>query len=665
MKKLFCARMTAAVVLFVGLFGTSVFTQAATLVVDQTGQGDFFFIEDALEAAQPGDTVHVNPGSYNEENIVITKNITLQGSGYTETIIRDSLQYAGINVASPEGATIKNLRVTADRVGIEIDNYPELHSNEPIIGNVTIDNCLITECGNAGIRYWEQGHLTISRTIISNNGDDQFNDYHSGIVFSGNADPGESTLLLENSLIVSNRNFGIWMVGADNGGGPNSVEIVNCVIANNGEQAYSATWLSAVSAMKNTIIANDNIGENFDDSIDLIASHSLIWNGNVLESISFDVLDQNILDEDPLFNDDWTLRSNSPAIDAGEPFPFANDQDGTRNDMGAFGGPLGGPNPDEGAPIFPNQPTATPTPQPTATPAPQPTATPTPQPTATPTPTPTPTPGAILPIPTPIVENSLVVVDDSNSSQDLTGATDFDPVNDRNISLAWNANNIEATDWHVYVREGLGGVRFLGRTADGEINNFNWNDSADNPIDTAFANGPDFNSVYTFRVIRIDDSLGPDDFFDLKGAIGYNLEGGNPVSISLPENPQIEVGKVVIYDDILGGDNLVPKDGTGSDVDSEASRAIQLAWNFGVDPSTVNEYHVFVSVNGNDFEFLGQTQSSATNYFWWTPNNEFRTASAYRNGPEGDNSYQFQIVLVPITGDVQTLTTGVLDYSVN
>ena len=313
----------------------------------------------------------------------------------------------------------------------------------------------------------------------------------------------------------------------------------------------------------------------------------------------------------------------------------------------------------------PAQPTPTPTVPPTPTPTPQPTATPIPQPTATPTPTPTPTPGAILPIPTPINENSLVVVDDSNSSQDLTGATDFDPVNDRNISLAWNANNIEATDWHVYVREGLGGVRFLGRTADGEINNFNWNDSADNPIDTAFANGPDFNSVYTFRVIRIDDSLGPDDFFDLKGAIGYNLEGGNPVSISLPENPQIEVGKVVIYDDILGGDNLVPKDGTGSDVDSEASRAIQLAWNFGVDPSTVNEYHVFVSVNGNDFEFLGQTQSSATNYFWWTPNNEFRTASAYRNGPEGDNSYQFQIVLVPITGNVQTLTTGVLDYSVN
>ena len=51
------------------------------------------------------------------------------------------------------------------------------------------------------------------------------------------------------------------------------------------------------------------------------------------------------LTADPQFIDpnlgDFTIRDSSPMIDAGNPDSAHNDVDGSRNDMGAYGGPNG------------------------------------------------------------------------------------------------------------------------------------------------------------------------------------------------------------------------------------------------------------------------------------------------------------------------------------
>ena len=41
---------------------------------------------------------------------------------------------------------------------------------------------------------------------------------------------------------------------------------------------------------------------------------------------------------DPKLNTDYSLASDSPCIDAGPPDPQYNDRDGSRNDIGMFGG---------------------------------------------------------------------------------------------------------------------------------------------------------------------------------------------------------------------------------------------------------------------------------------------------------------------------------------
>ena len=47
---------------------------------------------------------------------------------------------------------------------------------------------------------------------------------------------------------------------------------------------------------------------------------------------------KNCFDADPKLNTDGTLKPDSPCIDKGPPDPQYNDRDGSRNDIGMFGG---------------------------------------------------------------------------------------------------------------------------------------------------------------------------------------------------------------------------------------------------------------------------------------------------------------------------------------
>lgn len=262
-----------------------------------------------------------------------------------------------------------------------------------------------------------------------------------------------------------------------------------------------------------------------------------------------------------------------------------------------------------------------------------------------------------------IPENTVKVVDDFNSERDLTGRTDFDNSDERNLTIKWALPAGDATDWHIYVREGLGGRKFLGRTGNGTVQFFNWFPNSPNTI-SEFQSGPEFNKTYNFRVIRVDSSFDRDDVFDQPFPVGFNQSGTANVKLSVPEQPNLNGRRVAIYDDILASDDLAPIGNIGEDTDSPDRRFIHIAWNFNSDQSTIYDHHIQVSVNGGGFQFLGQTQDNKQQYFWWTPDNLFRTATQFANGPQDGNEYQFRITRRNPNSSRDILTSGVLTYNV-
>ncbi len=133
-----------------------------------------------------------------------------------------------------------------------------------------------------------------------------------------------------------------------------TVTIVNSTLGLNLGSTGAGFYVSGTSVfdMANSILYGDSSGEGIE--VDSGASYSGVYNTVVGFASNYsnttDLIGVNgNLGDDPLFtdasddgdynNDDWTLTTGSPAIDAGNPNSAYDDADGTTNDMGTYGGP--------------------------------------------------------------------------------------------------------------------------------------------------------------------------------------------------------------------------------------------------------------------------------------------------------------------------------------
>lgn len=250
---------------------------ATTIVVDQWN-GPYYTIADGYAACSDGDTLLLSPAIYNE-TLTISIPLTLKGMDVHSTIMQSTTTTITINNGD---VLVQYLTVRGNTFGIRV-----------IQETPTIEHCIV-EQSDSGI-YMDGDDALIRNCIIRNCNND-------GIKISGTV----YNKIINN--VIHDCNYGIY-------------EISHLEICSN-------------------IIINCNIGidGHYGDG-------NLYYNcfyNNATNIHNATVGPGNIEDQDPLFEDlsssNYHLLTASPCIDTGIPIGIYQDLDGTRNDMGIFGG---------------------------------------------------------------------------------------------------------------------------------------------------------------------------------------------------------------------------------------------------------------------------------------------------------------------------------------
>jgi parallel beta-helix repeat protein len=269
------------------LFATmAVPASAADLTVG--AQGRFNTIQQAVDAAKPGDTVRVAPGTYTE-NVVVNKQLTITATS-GRPIVQAADPSKDVFLLSSPGVRIDGLTITGGASGVEIQGVSKCVVTNVVaqdnVRAVYLANSTENEISNsnlAGNGYGVYGDGASNNTISSN--------VATGERGNGNAlgdgiflNYGESNTVTRNNL-SANHVFGISMytstrniisnntmsdndnVGVRLGPGSNNNTLTFNTIARNGQisQQVSASFPTSgiliVSATGNQIYLNSFINQ--------------------------------------------------------------------------------------------------------------------------------------------------------------------------------------------------------------------------------------------------------------------------------------------------------------------------------------------------------------------------------------------------------------------
>jgi len=161
------------------------------ITVDDEGDGDYTSIKQALNNANPGDTIEVYSGMYYERGIIVEKEgITFQGIPYELGGGNDSgkpfvngegmndvfhfkarnATLDGFHIENDGNPTSQNLLIIGGSDGCTISNNDLFHSTSTIIwvedsNNNAILNNIVADSYSSGIGFY----MTSSNNLISNN----------------------------------------------------------------------------------------------------------------------------------------------------------------------------------------------------------------------------------------------------------------------------------------------------------------------------------------------------------------------------------------------------------------------------------------------------------------------------------------------------------------
>ncbi len=259
--------------------------------------GDYPTIQDAIDAANAGDVVVVAAGTYYEE-ITLKAGVVVMGAGEGESIID-----GGGNQGDVVKATGNNITTATRLQGFTVTGA--IYAGMPGGGGIFCNTGASPEICNVRV----EGNST-------------------GIATWNGAAP-----YLHNNVIINNTYNGISI--------SSKPTVINNTIATNNTGIYDSGGYRP-PIMNNIITGNTSRGIGcINASVPTDISYNDVWNnGQNYYNCSPGTGD---ISADPLYvnepGGDYHLQLGSPCIDAGNPSAAYDDPDGTRNDMGAYGGP--------------------------------------------------------------------------------------------------------------------------------------------------------------------------------------------------------------------------------------------------------------------------------------------------------------------------------------
>ena len=254
-------------------------TTTRTLRVKADGTGDYASIQDAINAAVSGDSIFMDPGTY-------------------DSIRVDS---KSIQIIAGEGPTKSFIDAKGLTTAVKLSGYP----NQTRISGFTILNGagdLNADGFGGGIRVEPGVKALIDNCILTGNKD--------GAIFFGDS----SETIVTNTLTYGNDKSFIF--------GSGSANLINSTFAD--VNSYSRIESNASLNFINTIFMNEIEINEAVESVSLFANHSLFkygqesFNLNYIKNFNWGVFN---VQGDPMFVDtlsqDYHLEKESPAIGVG------------------------------------------------------------------------------------------------------------------------------------------------------------------------------------------------------------------------------------------------------------------------------------------------------------------------------------------------------------
>jgi len=226
-------------------------------------------IQDAIDSADPGDTIFVHSETYNE-NVIVNKSVYLFGENRENTII-DGIGNCVVVNMTVDDVVLKEFTIRNGDDGVDV--YES--------SNVTIQNNLITD-NLFGIRLYLSSHnIVFENNVTANQICGIFLQYSSNNIISGNTFTADNyagvwTQLYSNSNIISGNNikanniYGIRLESSSNS------SILENNIADNFYYGISFGYSSDCSIVGNNI-TNNGYGASFN----YFSNNNSIYRNNI------------------------------------------------------------------------------------------------------------------------------------------------------------------------------------------------------------------------------------------------------------------------------------------------------------------------------------------------------------------------------------------------